>query len=63
VNDPTHRRLIGDLRSQARHGELIAVLRAPQTKPEADLLEVLARWLSDDELKTLIALIKETKQS
>ena len=61
MNDPTHPELPGEPRVRARYGDLVAVFGEPESKSDADLLVVFARWLSDDELRTLTKLVKRSR--
>jgi hypothetical protein len=57
MSDPTDRRLVGDLRAKARHGDLVTLFGQPHTEPEADLLIMLARFLADNEIGALAGLV------
>lgn len=50
--------LPGELRVRARYGDLIAQLGEPRNKREEDLYVLMARWLSDEELETLLDVIR-----
>jgi hypothetical protein len=50
--------LWGDLRAQARFAEGVAVLGEPTTDAETRLSVLLARLLSDDEHRALLAMIQ-----
>jgi hypothetical protein len=56
-------RLRGDLRAQTRFGALARALGDPKTEPEGALLVLLARLLSDEEIATLILLVKRASQA
>jgi hypothetical protein len=45
----------GELAAQARFIEITTVLGQPQSRAEEDLFVMLARWLSKDELHTLLS--------
>ena len=47
----------GELRGQARYTEINTILGQPQSRPEEDLFIMLARWLSKEELLTLLTVV------
>jgi hypothetical protein len=50
--------LWGDLRAQARYAEGVAVIGEPTTDAETQLSVMLARFLSDEEHRALLAMIR-----
>jgi hypothetical protein len=50
--------LWGDLRAQARYAEGVAVIGEPKTDAETQLSVMLARFLSDEEHRALLAMIR-----
>jgi hypothetical protein len=56
ATDPA-RRLHGDLRAQARHGDLVTSLGQPRTAPEGELTVMLARYLDDTEVTVLTGMV------
>jgi hypothetical protein len=55
--------LRGNLRGLARYAELVVVLGDPLDDPEAALLVMLARLLSDEETTTLIGMVRRAAEA